>query len=415
MSSLVENPIEPRQLARLQSLLPRLRAVPLYAERLAQVPVCGPHDLAQLGTIGKREMREGFPHNFLPPVPTLDERVAAGEIELEYTSGTSEERLAVVFGRHWWNEQEERALRLNRFVAGVLDEFPQARRGTITTPACNGQTCPAVWMPRPQRTFGNTLYLNLARIPFLLTPAEQDRMAAEVAEWAPQFLDLDPVHGVWFARHCERRGLRFPSLRFLLCSYEFLSHAHRRVLERVFRVPVFNLYGSTETGHLLMEDERGVMRPSLETAFLQIENADANGVGDLLVTTLSNDYMPLLRYRIGDLCERRPASGGPAYVVHGRARDALFTVSGRRVTTWQVDESLREVAGLLHYELRLAPDGTATFRYLPDGAGPDEASLAKALGEVGERLELRGRINAGAVDTLVPTASGKFRLTAPLS
>ena len=85
------------------------------------------------------------------------------------------------------------------------------------------------------------------------------------------------------------------------------------------------------------------------------------------------------------------------------------------MTTWQVDESLREVAGLLHYELRLAPDGTATFRYLPDGAGPDEASLAKALGEVGERLELRGRINAGAVDTLVPTASGKFRLTAPLS
>lgn len=402
------------QLDRLAALLPRWRTVPLYADRLAQLS--GPHELARLGTMGKREMREGFPHNFLPPQPTLEERVAAGEIELEYTSGTSEERLAVVFGRNWWNEQEARALRLNRFVAGVLDEFPHARRGTLTTPACNGQTCPAIWMPRQHRTFGSTLYLNLARIPFLLTPAEQDRMAAEVAEWEPQFLDVDPVHGVWFARHCEQRGLRFPSLRFILCSYEFLSHAHRRVLERVFRVPVFNLYGSTETGHLLMEDENGVMRPSLETAFLQIDAPDENGVGDLLVTTLSNDYMPLLRYRIGDLAERRRAAdGSAAYEVHGRARDALVTAGGRRVTTGQVDELVRDVAGLLHYELRLAPGGAATFRHLPDGVGPQDAVLARALAAVADRLELAGPIKAEAVDTLVPTASGKFRLTAPLA
>jgi len=68
-------------------------------------------------------------------------------------------------------------------------------------------------------------------------------MAAEAVEWQPQFLDVDPVYGVLFALYCERRGIRLPSLRFILGSYEFVSVVHRRILERVFGVPVFNIYG----------------------------------------------------------------------------------------------------------------------------------------------------------------------------
>jgi hypothetical protein len=74
--------------------------------------------------------------------------------------------------------------------------IPNARRATLVPPACNGLTCPTVWMSREQRTLGNTLFVNLARIPFLLSDADLARMAAEIAEWSPQFLDLDPVHGV---------------------------------------------------------------------------------------------------------------------------------------------------------------------------------------------------------------------------
>ena len=127
-------------------------------------------------------------------------------MELEHTSGTSEERLPVIFGRGWWNAQEERALRLNAFVAGVLDEHPNARRATLVPPACNGLTCPTVWMSREQRTVGNTLFVNLARIPFLLDDRELARMAGEISEWSPQFLDLDPVHGARFALYCEQHG-----------------------------------------------------------------------------------------------------------------------------------------------------------------------------------------------------------------
>ena len=185
---------ETRQLAQLEELLPRWRAVPLYRDSLARAN-CRRADFdcfQRLPLMAKPEMRDNFPRNFLPAGQSLESLLEKNLVELEHTSGTSSERLPVIFGRGWWNAQEERALRLNAFVAKILDEFPDARRATLTSPACNGLTCPTVWMSREQRTFGNALFVNLARIPFLVGDAELARMAAEISEWSPQFLDVDP-------------------------------------------------------------------------------------------------------------------------------------------------------------------------------------------------------------------------------
>lgn len=396
---------EAAQTARIENLLPRWREVPLYRAAFASRKF----SLAELPIITKREMRAGFPKNFLSSEQLFDELLAQQQIELEHTSGTSEDRLPVIFGRGWWNEQEERALRLNGFVARVLDEHPHARRATLTAPACNGLTCPTLWMSQAQRTLGNALYVNLARIPFVLGEADLQRMADEIAAWSPQFLDLDPVHGVWFALFCERKGIRFPSIRFVICSYEFVSVVHRRILQRVFGVPVFNLYGSTETGHLLMETETGAMKASHDTALLEVVDEDLGGVGTLLVTTLSNDYMPLLRYRIGDLVTRNEQPYGTDYVVQGRARDALTAADGRRVMTWQVDQCFAEVAGIVHYQLRQEASGEFRLRFIPDSGGPDAALLQAAVSRIESLVQTAVQIES--VPTLLPEASGKFRLT----
>jgi phenylacetate-CoA ligase len=427
---------EAGQLEQLAALLPRWREVPLYREALARAD-CRGVDIdcfRRLPLLDKRRMRENFPCNFLASGDALDSLLERNLIELEHTSGTLGERLPVIFGRGWWNEQEERALRLNNFVARVLDEFPNARRATLVPPACNGLTCPTVWMSREQRTVGNTLFINLARIPFVLDDAELARMAADVAEWSPQFLDLDPVHGAWFALFCERKGIRFPSLKFVLCSYEFASVAHRKILERVFGVPVFSLYGSTETGHLLMENSpsvvepqgkpgvveqlttqggRGDMKPAYDTAFLEIADAGPDGIGHLLVTTLTNDYMPLLRYRIGDLVEKQTLPYGNRFVVHGRAADALTAGDGRRVTTRRVDVCFSEANGIAHYELRQNETGDYVLRFVPAGTGPAEAALRRVTSRLEALLQVRAKIKIETLPVLVPQPSGKFRLTCP--
>jgi phenylacetate-CoA ligase len=406
---------EAAQIPQLERLLPRWQRVPLYRNSLARGK-CGRPDFEcfqRLPLLAKREMQKGFPRNFLPAGQSLERLLENNLVELEHTSGTSAERLPVIFGRGWWDAQEERALRLNPFVADILDGGPKLRRATITSPACNGLTCPTVWMSREQRTLGDTLFLNWARIPFLLDDRELARMAGEISEWSPQFLDLDPVHGAHFARYCERRGLKFPSLQFILCSYEFVSVVHRKILARVFGVPVFNLYGSTETGHLLMENGRGEMKPSHDTAFLEIVDADAGGVGELVVTTLTNDYMPLLRYRIGDLARRRAQPYGTDFVVHGRVRDALRAEDGRCVTTWQVDQCFVETAGIAHYQLRQGDGGGWVLRFVPDGPGPTEPELRHVTARIETLLGCHAEIMVETVPVLLPEPSGKFRLTRP--
>lgn len=403
---------------RLGEVLPRyLREVPLYHR--GEVPpreagvFLAIEALQRLPFITKQDIRRDFPNNFLRAGVELETLLDRDLVELEHTSGTSEERTPLLLGRGWWAEQEERALRLNPLVAGVLDEVPEARRVTISSPVCSGDICYTGTPSRADRIVGNALFVSLSRLPFLWSEMDLARMAAEAADWQPQFLDVDPVYGVVFARYCERRGIRLPSLRFVLCSYEFVSVAHRRVLERAFGVPVFNLYGSTETGHLLMETERGEMRPSLESAFLEVLSTDERGVGELAVTTLTNDFMPLIRYRIGDLVKRREGPYHTSYLVHGRLADSFATPDGARVTTWEIDQCFADVAGIAHYQLCERAGGDWLLRYVSNITAPDLAEIEELQRRLKALLGMGRGPTIQQTDLLMPESSGKFRLGYP--
>ena len=198
-------------------VLPRwLSEVPLY-QRAGASPQWGGEaitlaELRQLPLITKEDIRRDFPRNFLRAGVELEALLEQDLVELEQTSGTSEQRTPLLLGLGWWAEQEERALRLNPTVAAVLDEFPNARRVTINSPVCSGDICYTGVPSRADRVVGNALFVSLSRYPFLWGEAELARMAAEAVEWQPQFLDVDPVYGVIFALYCERRGIRLPSL-----------------------------------------------------------------------------------------------------------------------------------------------------------------------------------------------------------
>jgi phenylacetate-CoA ligase len=410
---------ETAQCSHLGEVLPRwLDRVPLYRRAGYTLPrdQSAPCEaFRRLPFITKTDIRREFPGNFLPEGTDLDTLLDQDLVELEHTSGTSEDRVPLLLARGWWSEQEERALRRNALVAAVLDEFPNARRVTISSPVCNGDICYSSTPAQFDRIVGNALFLSLSRQPFLWHDTDLARMAAEAAEWRPQFLDIDPVYGVRFAQYCERHGIRLPSLRFIICSYEFVSLVHRRILQRAFGVPVFNLYGATETGHLLMEDEHGKMLPSLETAFLEVVEPDAQGIGRLIVTTLTNDYMPLVRYRIGDLVEQHVDPYRTTYVLHGREGDAFRTPAGGRVTIWQIDQCFDGLAGFAHYQLVQLDTSEFALRYVPDAAAPTEDTLKELRRRLSDKLGIADGLEFVPSDFLLPENSGKFRLGYPQS
>jgi hypothetical protein len=116
---------ESAQPARLAELLPRWLELPVYRSRLdTNGDIAVLTNFSKLPFIVKQNIRDGFPHNFLGNGHALETLLANAQVELEHTSGTSEERTPVLFGRGWWPVQEKRALRLNRRIAHMLDEYP---------------------------------------------------------------------------------------------------------------------------------------------------------------------------------------------------------------------------------------------------------------------------------------------------
>ena len=396
--------LSPDSTACLRDAIGQTTGVAFYAVPVWQAALSLPSPrLTDLPRISKNQLREHSPEGFLPAGMELKDLLARGLIEEESTSGTSGASVRVVFGKSWWAEQEREALVRNPVLDDLFGDRPTLRRAVLTTPGCSGVSCYNRWLNLDQRTLGDSLFVNQSRIPFTLGEDKLSGMAKEVADWAPAFLDVDPVHGAWFALHCERHGLRFPSLRFILTSYEYTSVIHRAIMERVFGVPVINLYGSSETGHLLIEVD-GAMQPSPGTALL--ETTAGEGLGELLVTTLTNPYLPLLRYEIGDYVELKP----DGYRVHGRKRDALRAADGSVLTTRMIDQAFAGTAGIAHYQLRQKPDGSAHLLLLPETEGDTlRTAQARLTNELG--LLLGSAVTAESVSLITPEDSGKFRLT----
>jgi phenylacetate-CoA ligase len=390
-------------------------AVPLYQAAKANLRdrSTGRELLAALPLLTKQDIKRDFPRNFLRAGQSLDELTAQKLVEIEHTAGTTDSRADLLLESGWWMRQEAWALVLNRQVARILQENPSAHRVTISSPACNGEITYNGTPSAKRRSLGHTRFVSLSRFPFLLGWEDLDQMVEETREWDPVFLDADPVYAAVFALHCERRHVTFPRLKFIFTSYEFTSVLHKRVLERVFGVPVYNLYGSTETGHLLMENEAGRMVPSEKIAHLDVINEDGRGVGELVVSTLTNDYMPLLNYRIGDLVERQSGADGFSYVLHGRTADAWKVPNGRRITARDVDQCFAGSEGLLHYRLHETTPGNFLLSYIPERDGPTHGALDAVVQRLEQLLKPSTKIKTTPVGFLLPEGSGKFVLNYP--
>jgi len=130
-----------------------------------------------------------------------------------------------------------------------------------------------------------------------------------------------------------------------------------------------------------------------------------------VVTTLTNEVMPLVRYRVGDLVERCERPYATDYFVHGRVRDALRRRDGQRVTTLEIDRCFAGVNGIAHYQLRQNEAGDCDLQFIPDREVPGAGELKGVTGQLENLLRLENKIVVSTVEKLPPLTSGKFRLT----
>lgn len=130
----------------------------------------------------------------------------------------------------------------------------------------------------------------------------------------------------------------------------------RPAIERCFGAPVIERYGCNEFASIAHECAAGSLHVAIDRVLLEIvrddgEPAAPGEIGRVLVTDLDNRFMPLIRYRIGDLAEWGDdcGCGLPFPVlarVHGRERDRIRARSGQQVSPHAIAEPLEGTPAL---------------------------------------------------------------------
>lgn len=290
--------------------------------------------------------------------------------------------------------------------------------------------------------FTNMLYLST----FEMSDASMERYARRLRAFKPHLFTGYPSALALFAGFLRSRRIQDIRPRAVIASGEELYESQRDLVEAVFGCHVFDRYGSREFSNVAMECEehRGLHIMSdlfyVEVITESGRPANEGEIGEIVVTDLSNRYMPFVRYRTGDLAvptgRTCPCGRGFPLLerIEGRTFDAIVTADGRHVGGFFWTWLSRAVPGIRRFQVEQRDRSGIVFRFVPgpewrDGSerelesrirencGPDFGVAFERVGEipltpsgkskfiisnVGERLVVKSKIHRATVTAADP-------------
>lgn len=246
-------------------------------------------DLADLPLTSKQDLRDNYPFGMLAvPKARLatyhESSGTAGQPTPSYYTPEDWADLAERFARKWIGMSSDDVFMVRTpyalMLTGHLAHAAGRLRGATVVPGDNRSLA----MP----------YARVVRALHDLEVTLTWSVPTECLIWA-----------VAAAAAGHRPGTDFPALRALFVGGEPVTPARRRRISRLWGVPVIEEYGSTETGSLAGECPHGRMHLWADRAVFEVYDprtgkVGREGTGQLVVTPLFREAMPLLRYNLED-------------------------------------------------------------------------------------------------------------------
>lgn len=263
-----------------------------------------------------------------------------------------------------------------------------------------------------------TTFLNA----FRMTPEAMRGFARTLRRTRPRLVLAYAQAAYELAGFLEAEGLAVPPPRAVITSAGTLHDFMRERIARVFGCPVFDRYGSREVG-LIAAERPGHPGKWVPPWNVRVEVVDERGApappgadGELVVTSLVNFAMPLVRYRIGD----RGALAPDRF----RGGQVLSRVLGRNVDAFRRRDGTL-VDGEYFTHLLYFRDWVEKFQFVQTGYDdvvlrvvprrPATGAPAGDLDELAAKTRLAlgdaARLRVECVDEIAPAASGKYRYT----
>jgi len=204
----------------------------------------------------------------------------------------------------------------------------------------------------------------------------------------------DPTWLVSLSAIAEKEGA-FP-VKLIIAAGDRMTEVYRRYVQDIWKAPVVLGYGSTEAGGGVgMEcgQQRGYHLDEYDFLFEVVE-PDADGYGELTMTTLTRRTEPLIRYRMRDvtrLSEEPCGCGvtiGRIEPIRGR-RDEMVVMGAGNMHPEIFERVLHDVEGISsNWQVAVRQEGlqdVLEFRLeLTNGIGPERVEQ-----EVRRNLQLR--------------------------
>jgi phenylacetate-CoA ligase len=254
----------------------------------------------------------------------------------------------------------------------------------------------------------------------ITTPVEQQ------VEWLrrqnPDYLLTHPTVAHRLAAYCRKHGIRLPRLKQVITISENLKPEVRSTVRGAWDVPLVDIYSTREIGYIALQcPEREHYHIQSEHVLAEVLNEEGKAcvsgeVGKLLVTSLHNLAMPLIRYDIGDYVEvGRPCPCGRGLPVInrilGRTQNMLVMPSGERrwplLSSANIESMLEIAPGIRQYQfLQKAPDLIELRLAVARALAADEEAR---LGDwVRVKFGAPFRVAFVYVDEIPRSAAGKF-------
>jgi phenylacetate-CoA ligase len=378
--------------------------VPYYQERWTGTYLPGlrptPARFRRLPILTRRDLQQHFETLTSRQVPPT--HGAPDEQRTSGSTGTTVRFLVTPLNALFWNAFTLRDHAWHRRELG--GKLAVIRRGSQTV---------------EQETWGSaTVGLTTGHAVGMTIHADVDEQLAWLERQQPDYLLTYPSLVVELAKLARRRGVRLPGLREVRTFAEALGPETRTLCRDAWGVPLTDMYSATETGYIALQCPTAA-HYHVQSEGVLVEILDDHGapcppgrVGRVVVTTLQNFAMPLVRYEIGDYAEPgEPCACGRGLPVLrrilGRVRNTLVTADGRRYWPVLSTRKLLDIAPIVQHQfVQTAYDLIQVKLVTAAPVGPEQ--------EDGMRRHLLSQLPAGMrlqfayVETIPRNAGGKF-------
>ncbi len=259
---------------------------------------------------------------------------------------------------------------------------------------------------------------------------QTERQVQLICDLKPRIICCTPSYMLVLAEALERAGIdpRETSLEIGIHGAEPWSDEMRREIETRFNISALDIYGLSEVLGPGMAQERTDARGALtiwEDAFFPEIVEPASGeplqdgeAGELVLTSLSKEAVPVIRYRTGDLTRLLPPEGEIPMRrmdrILGRSDDMLI-VRGVNIFPRQIEELIVAQPALsAHYRIDVHRRGARDELVITAEIAGDcgEAGRQAAAAQLRERIKSRHGLSADIIIAetgTLPRSEGKAK------